>query len=388
MASTATPEPVPAPAPAARAPQRVTLVISSLEMGGAERVMTELANHWVTLGWTITIIHYSPPSKPPAYPLDPRISVVPLGLHRESHSPVSAVRNNVHRIRAVRRAIRETRPEVVLSFMANVITMLATLGLGVPVLVSEHRGPRGELSLPWSILREVTYRRAVFVVMLTHSALAHLSPTLRRRGRVVPNPLPSSFLAREVRVEPTEGAMAAGPVIMGLGRLGPEKGFDLLIRAFARITGEWPTARLVIWGEGDERRNLEALVAELGLGGQVSLPGTTPVPEDELLAATVFVLSSRKEGLPMALIEAMALGRAVVACDCDHGPRDIITDGVDGLLVPPEDVDALADAIGGLLRDDARRASLARGAMAVRERFTIEAVSSRWEALFREAVRR
>jgi len=370
-------------------PQRLTLVISSLEMGGAERVMTELANHWAKLGRTITLIHYSPPGNPPAYPLDPRISVVPLGLHRESRSPLSAVRNNVHRIRVLRRAIRDSRPEVVLSFMANVITMIATRGLGVPVLVSEHRGPRGELSLPWSILREITYRRAAFVVMLTNSALAHLSPALQRRGRVVPNPLPSPFLERVRPHEITgDDERADAPVIMALGRLGPEKGFDLLIRAFVRIAAEWPAARLVIWGEGDERRNLEALATELGLEGRVSLPGTTRAPEDELLAATVFVLSSRKEGLPMALIEAMALGRAVVACDCEHGPRDIVTDGVDGLLVPPENGDALADAIADLLRDPGRRSSLARRATAVRERFTIEAVSAKWEALFSEAVGR
>lgn len=375
--------------PTARAPQRVTLVISSLEMGGAERVMTELANHWVTLGWTITIIHYSPPGTPPAYPLDSRITLVPLGLHRVSRSPISAVVNNLRRILVLRRAIRATRPEVVLSFMANVVTMLATFGLGLPVLVSEHRGPLGELSLPWSILRELTYRRAAFVVMLTPSALAQLSPALRRRGRVVPNPLPSPFLARHVPSEPADGGTTPDrPIVMGLGRLGPEKGFDLLIRAFGQVAADWPAARLVIWGEGDERGALEALRAELGLQERVALPGTTRAPEDELLSATVFVLSSRKEGLPMALIEAMALGRAVVACDCDHGPRDIIRDGIDGVLVPPEDVDALAGAIDGLLRDDARRTSLARRAMEVRSRFTIEAVSAQWEDLFRRAVQR
>ncbi len=129
--------------------------------------MTELANHWAAKGWPITIIHYSAPGTPAAFPLDPRVTEVPLGLHRVSRNPISAVINNVRRIVVLRRAIRDSRPEVVLSFMANVVAILATRGLKVPVLVSEHRGPRGELSLPWSILREVTYRRADFVVMLT-----------------------------------------------------------------------------------------------------------------------------------------------------------------------------------------------------------------------------
>jgi glycosyltransferase involved in cell wall biosynthesis len=172
---------------------------------------------------------------------------------------------------------------------------------------------------------------------------------------------------------------------MGLGRLTPEKGFDLLIEAFARIAPAWPMARLVIWGEGDERARLEAIRARLDLVDRVELPGATRSPERELRSATIFVLSSRLEGLPMVLLEAMAVGRPVVACDCDYGPRDIIRPGVDGLLVPPEDVPALAEAIDGLLRDDERRGTLGRRAVEVRERFAIEAISDRWDALFQEA---
>jgi glycosyltransferase involved in cell wall biosynthesis len=367
----------------------LTLVISSLVMGGAERVMTELANHWAARGWSITLIHYSAPQTPPAYPLDGRVVEVRLGLFRVSRTPISAVVNNVRRVIALRKAIRDSRPEIVLSFMANVNTLLATTGMGLPVLVSEHRGPRGELNLAWTILREVTYRRAAAVVMLTESALAQLSPALRRRGRVVPNPLPASFASAEIAPDPAEGnATPAEPLIVGMGRLGPEKGFDLLIAAFARVAPSWPTARLVIWGEGDERGALEAIVASHGLKDRVTLPGSTTSPEHELCSATIFVLSSRKEGLPMVLIEAMALGRAVVAADCEHGPRDVIRDGVDGLLVPPNDIPALAAAIDGLLRDGPRRAALARRAVDVRERFTIQAVTERWEALFSQAIER
>jgi glycosyltransferase involved in cell wall biosynthesis len=144
---------------------------------------------------------------------------------------------------------------------------------------------------------------------------------------------------------------------------------------------------LVIWGEGDERDRLERLRSEMGLAGLVDLPGNTNAPEAELLSATIFVLSSRKEGLPMVLIEAMALGRPAIAFDCDHGPRDIIHDGVDGLLVPPEDTEGLVAAIDRLLRDDALRVSLSRRAIEVRDRFTIEAVTAKWEALFQEAMR-
>lgn len=389
MADAADPRPVPAPPNGHPAVERMraTLVISQLEMGGAERVMTELANHWVAKGWSITLIHYSPHGTPPAYPLDPRVTEVALDLFRVSDSLLAAMRNNWRRVRVLRRAIAASQPDVVLSFMANSPTLLATIGLRMPIIVSEHRGPRGELNFAWSLLREATYPRAAFVVMLTNSARVQLSPLLRRRARVIPNPLPSAFRGPIAGRDAAPGAPSDAPVIMGLGRLGPEKGFDLLITAFARVAAARPGARLVIWGEGAERAALEALCRDLGVEDRVALPGTTAAPEEELLAATLFVLSSRKEGLPMALIEAMALGRAVIACDCEHGPRDIIRDGVDGVLVPPDDVDALTEAMLTLLDDDERRLALARAASAVRGRFTIEVVSAQWESLFREAVR-
>jgi glycosyltransferase involved in cell wall biosynthesis len=174
---------------------------------------------------------------------------------------------------------------------------------------------------------------------------------------------------------------------MGVGRLGPEKGFDMLMDAFAIIAPIWPTARLIIWGEGDGRADLERHRAARGLDERVAFPGNTSSPERELRTATLFVLSSRKEGLPMVLIEAMAIGCAAIAFDCEHGPRDIIRDGVDGMLVPPNDVPALAEAMDGLLRDDARRAAFSERAVEVRDRFSMDAVTKRWETLFDEARR-
>ena len=366
---------------------RLTLVISHLQMGGAERVLTELANHWASLDWAVTIIDFSPPGTPPVFALDPRVTEISLGLHRHSRTPISGLLANVRRMVTLRKTIRAARPMIVLSLMnrTNVLTVLSMTGSGIPVIVSEHTAPKGTLGVIWRALREVAYRRATSVVMLTSDALARLSPAVRRRGRVIPNPLPSQFLAPDpgsdgldLNVDPDR------PIIMGLGRLTPEKGFDLLIRAFARIALAWPTAHLVIWGEGDERARLERLRAECGLQNRIELPGATRYPERELRSATIFVLSSRLEGMPMTLLEAMALRRPVIACDCDHGPRDIVTQDVDGVLVPPEDVNALADEIGKLLGDADRRARLARRAVEVRDRFAIGAISAQWEMLFRE----
>ncbi len=365
-------------------------MISHLQMGGAERVLTELANYWASLGWQITIIDFSVPGTPPMFALDTRVTEVSLGMHRDSRTPLSAMVANIRRMAALRRAIGSVRPDVVLSLMnrTNVLTVFSLTGTRTPVIVSEHTAPRGTLTFIWRTLREIAYRRAAFVVMLTADALAKLPPAIQARGRVIPNPLPSQFQTTDEHPDAAaEWPDLRAPIIMGLGRLTPEKGFDLLIEAFAAVAVSWPTARLVIWGEGVERVRLERLRAEHGLEDRIDLPGATQHPEHVLRSATIFVLSSRLEGMPMTLLEAMALGRPVIACDCDHGPRDIISDGIDGVLVPPEDVEALASAIDALLRDDDRRAGLARRAVEVRDRFAMGAVSGQWEDLFHEARR-
>jgi len=134
------------------------------------------------------------------------------------------------------------------------------------------------------------------------------------------------------------------PVILGVGRHYPQKGFDTLLRAFARVRQETP-ARLVILGEGPERPNLERLASELGVAADVDMPGFDPNPFRYMKRAGVFVLSSRYEGLPNVLIQAMACGCPVVSTDCPNGPAEILDGGRYGALVPVDDVEAMARAI-------------------------------------------
>ncbi|PVR98801.1 hypothetical protein C4663_23105, partial [Salmonella enterica subsp. enterica serovar Give] len=142
---------------------------------------------------------------------------------------------------------------------------------------------------------------------------------------------------------PNESSGVDG-LIVALGRLVPQKGFDLLIDAFALVGPQLPEARLEIWGAGPEEARLRAQIARLGLADRVSLPGQTTHAADVLSSATVVALSSRVEGFPNVLLEAMALGRPVVALDCRYGPAEIIRHGVDGLLVTSREPHALAGA--------------------------------------------
>jgi glycosyltransferase involved in cell wall biosynthesis len=169
--------------------------------------------------------------------------------------------------------------------------------------------------------------------------------------------------------------------ILAMGRLHNQKGFDLLLRAF-HASALAPTGwRLRILGEGPERTSLTRLASDLGISDSVDLPGIVADPENRMHLGAIFVLSSRYEGFPNALLEAMAMGMAVIATDCPSGPAEIVEHGKNGLLVRSGSSEDLAGALRELAGDEARRRHLGRAALAVRQRYDVNAVMSEWERL-------
>ena len=388
--------PLRAPA-AAGVRRRLTCVIPALVAGGAERVLTTLVHHWATRGWPVTVVTFDDGREAPFYPLHARARRVPIDVLAPSRGVVQAVGANLRRVRRLRAAIHRSRPDVVLSFLdsVNVLTLLATRGLGVPVVVAERSDPlHYPIGRGWDVLRRCTYPLADRVVAQSDRALANLGAAARRNGSVIPNPIAVPRPAAHPRASSTQagatesGGASAGPAgvptLLAVGRLVPEKGYDLLLDAFAKVASRVPGWRLCIRGEGPERADLEARVRRLGLEERVLLPGRTADPAADMRAAELYVMSSRVEGFPNALGEAMACGLPVVSFDCPSGPRELIRHDVDGLLVPAGDVDALADALERLMRDPALRARLAARAPEVAERFSLERVAGAWERVFAE----
>ncbi|GAA4413839.1 hypothetical protein GCM10023168_36960 [Fodinibacter luteus] len=196
------------------------------------------------------------------------------------------------------------------------------------------------------------------------------------RVETVPNAVPLGWVAGPARLE--------DPVVLAAGQLVHRKGFDLLIDAWGRVARDHPGWRLRIVGSGRERTDLDRRVGQAGLSGSVELVGFAPDVGAELLGCSVFALSSRSEGLPMVVLEAMATGVPVVAFDCPTGPRDLVVHGVTGLLVPPGDVAGLATAIGRLAADPGLRSAMGAAARDRAAAFDAEVVAARWERLFGE----
>jgi glycosyltransferase involved in cell wall biosynthesis len=209
--------------------------------------------------------------------------------------------------------------------------------------------------------------------MQTERARDELPETLQHRATVIPNPCSPIGTPR---TEPPKGA---GVHLVAVGRLDHQKGFDLLLQAFAKIRHRHSGLRLTIFGEGSERASLEALSARLGIDDAVSLPGLTARPGAWIEAGDIMVLSSRYEGFPNVVAEATVSGLPVVSFDCPYGPRELIADGENGLLVPEGNVDALAEAISRLANDPELRRKMRAGALLNRARLSETAVMRLWD---------
>jgi GalNAc-alpha-(1->4)-GalNAc-alpha-(1->3)-diNAcBac-PP-undecaprenol alpha-1,4-N-acetyl-D-galactosaminyltransferase len=364
--------------------RRLTLVVPSLALGGAERVVTRMANHWATHGDAVTVITLSSAACD-TYSLEPSVTRVALDLMRDSAGFVQALSNNLTRVRKLKAAIVGSRPDTVVSFTdrMNVVTLLACRSLPVDAVISERIDPSQQpFGPPWSWIRRWIYPRARALVVQTQAVRRQMESVMRGRPIYV---IPNAVDARSDRPEPEPPRSSEGRLqLAAMGRLAPQKGFDLLIEAFSRAAEGQPNWSLSILGEGPERRRLEEQIHERRLDSQVRLLGWVPDPTSILRRCDGFVLSSRYEGFPNALLEAMALGLPAISFDCPSGPAEIIQDGADGLLVPAGDIEALATAIRRLLSDEPLRRRLGAEAVRVVERFSSARYFERWEAVLRK----
>jgi glycosyltransferase involved in cell wall biosynthesis len=270
---------------------------------------------------------------------------------------------------------------------ACVTLALASRGLtNIAPIGSIHiHPPAFPTKFVWSALQSLAFGQLSSVAALTQATAAWLRANTRaRRIDVIPNPILWPVPESDPGIEPSTVCKPDRKMLLAAGRLDPQKGFDLLIPAFAGLADKNPDWDLVILGEGAGRERLQAEISARGLESRVFLPGWAGNVAAWYARAQLYVMSSRFEGFPLTLAEAMAHGLPAISFDCDTGPRDIIRSGVDGFLIPPENVPALTEGLDRLMGDDGLRSTIASAAKQARDRFSMESVARMWENMFDE----
>ena len=338
----------------------------SMNAGGIERTIASLSAELVR-EHEITIVQYT--DEKPFYELDGRVRYLPLGFDNRGN----VVRRIFKLYRALCRIFREVKPDIVFCMNKthlNVCVAAQKASCRAVVIGAERSNPLYHNTKRDQALRRKSTAADGFVFQTERAMRAYPEKT-QATGTVIPNAIcnPDVF---EPSPQSKEKRFAA------VGRLERVKGYDLLIDAFSKIAPDLPDWSLIIYGEGSKREELQAQIDRAGLLDRVTLAGADLHAFSKVKACEVFVLSSRSEGMPNTLLEAMASGLACVSADCPNGPAELIENEINGLLVPAEDADALAEAMKRLAQDENLRKRLANEAQSLRARHTIAAIAKAW----------
>lgn len=359
---------------------RVTCVIGTLGGGGAERVMTYLCAGLAARGHQVTLLTLDN-SVPDFYPLDPAVTRerVQLPTFR-----AAGILGGIVRLWKLTRALRRTQPEVVISFM-TISVLASALVLRIPYIYADHLDVRYlAYSRKWKILRNCLLRFAKTVTVLSQrdrKFIALYHP--RWKAAVVYNPALTCTGQRGV----VPAFMAPSKkYVLAIGRLTRQKGFDRLLEAWRRVCNQHEDWRLAIIGAGPDEQELKQLAETLDVQYSVDFIA----PQKDLASvyyhAEFLAMSSRAEGFPLVLLEAMAAGLPAVSFACT-GPDVIIRDGVDGFLVKQNYTDALAKRMEELMQDDAKRHQMGERAREVITRFSLDKYIDAYEQLCQQALK-
>lgn len=365
---------------------KILFLVSSMNAGGAERVAATLANAWAGRGDSVTLTPTYTNRGSCFYSVSPDVELIWLAdrIGSRRFPWITGLR----KWRALRRLMREKKPDLIVSFLTNVnvMALLGARGLGARVIVCERTDPAVGATFGPVLagLRWWTYPWADLVTVQTQASIASFKKMVpgMRALAVIPNPLPPELLdfpPASLQADPNGRRR-----LMAMGRLVAAKQFSRLIDAFSELAADHPDWDLVIWGEGPLRDALSRQIQDAGLASRITLAGRTDAPWRALSQANAFVLTSAIEGFPNVLLEAMALGLPCIALDCPSGPREITRGGQDALLVPLGDQKALVRSLDSVLSDAGLRDRLARRALAVRDRYALSEVLSVWDTVMRQ----
>ena len=378
---------------------RILFITPSLYIpGGVERELT-LKLNWLArhTDWELFVCLTDGEGKPPYYPLDERIKVVNLNIGFEElwhlpfyrKIPVYLRKQRLYRQR-LRDLLFEIRPDITDSLLRREINFLCDIRDGSAKMGELHVNRRNyrnfeshetnflkeAFSKVWMHVLVKQLRRLDRFVVLTHEDAANWPEV--PHVQVMPNP-----------VEHQAGSPCHGEqkVVIAVGRYSYQKGFDLLLQAWQKVQEKHPDWQLHVFG-GGERAPYEQMAGDLGITQSVRLNPPTSRIGEEFMASSLFVLSSRFEGFPMVLIEALGYGMPIVSYTCPCGPKDCLKDGVNGLLVPEGNIPMLAESINWMIEHPEERKRMGKEAHLTARRYHIDAIMPQWVGLFEELAKK
>ncbi len=344
--------------------RRIAFVLGGMSNGGAERVVSLLANYYAKQGKVVDILTLL--SKKCTYQLEPNVKIISLANEEKSRKL-----QVFQWIIGIRRYHKENRPYRIVSFFAkiNVVVMIALCRYIGDVVVSERNDPAKDgRGFFCRAITNILYPKTKRVVFQTKWAQSCFNQSVINNSEIVQNPITQISMQN---VEKTK-------TIVNVGKFSDQKNHRLLINAFAQIADAFPKHELVIYGEGAKRQELEAMINGLGLSDRIKLPGWTSEIYKKVATSELFVLSSNYEGFSNALLEAMMIGIPCISTNC-AGSNELIADNVNGLLIPVGGLDELVCAMRTMLENPALSAKLAKQGKNDVQKFGVSKIIGRWE---------
>lgn len=346
---------------------KILFVIGSLTGGGAERVISELANNMTESGNCVSVLTIA--SSKVGYHVSDKVSIIDCS-QRKNIAGISFIK----RVKKMRKEIKLINPDVVISFTVavNIYSILSCLGLKTRLVLAERNDPRydptGKVS---RVLRKILYPLADNFVFQTNGEKEFFSKSIQKRSTVIPNPVNPNL------PEPYQGERDKRFVTAV--RLVPQKNLKMAIDAFAMAVKKHPEYIFEIYGDGPQRQELQNYIDDKNLSGTVFLKGRSDDIYNDIKSASGFILSSNYEGISNSMIEAMALGIPTVSTDYPSGgARELIKHGVNGFLVPVNGADEMSIVILNLIENEDLRLSIKHNAVEIRQKLNIDCIVKKW----------
>ncbi len=355
----------------------IAFYIGSLTIGGAERVICNLAEYFKSLGYHVYVVTKLRAST--EYELSDGIERIIADITSEEETG-SRIGNLIARVNKLKGIWRDIKPDIIVSFIGknNVMALASARAFRIPVVVSVRSAPSREMASRGLRMACMTlFRQAAGIVLQTSEAVDFFPARLKRKAVILPNSINPKFIQDVLSGD--DRVYEVRKDIIAVGRIDDNKNEKMLIDAFSPLASKYPDWNVRLYGDGERLNDLKEYTCKLGLEGRVIFHGNVDDIPVRMKEASIFALPSKVEGMPNALIEAMTLGLACISTDCPcGGPRDLIMDGTDGILIDVDDTDALTQNLERLMADEGLRKSLGTEAMKIIDKLHPDVVNERW----------